>query len=89
MTIFKDIRLAIRSLLKKPGFTIVTVITLALGIGEHETLYETDKRIQQKTGKLGPCGRASLHALQLCANPSDAPMHSRNGRWRFNEALGN
>ena len=39
MTIFKDIRLAIRSLLKQPGFTIVTVITLALGIGATTTIF--------------------------------------------------
>jgi putative ABC transport system permease protein len=38
-TIFKDIRLAIRSLLKQPGFTIVTVITLALGIGATTTIF--------------------------------------------------
>ena len=38
-TLFKDIRYGIRSLLKRPAFTIVAVITLGLGIGVNTAIF--------------------------------------------------
>jgi len=38
-TLFKDIKYAVRMLVRKPGFSVVAIVTLGLGIGANTAIF--------------------------------------------------
>src|SRR5882757_7054389 len=65
--LYQDLRFALRSLANRPGFAMVAILTLALGIGSTTAVFSVVDRILFRSA--GVCARTGLRGLEENADP--------------------
>lgn len=78
-SLFRDFRFAARLLLHKPTFTLIAILTLALGIGANATIFAMVSRFVLHSAPVGdPATLLSLHTTDHneCCNSFSWPLYN-------------
>jgi putative ABC transport system permease protein len=75
-TVWQDVRYAIRTLLKKPGFTAVAVLSLTLGIGANTTIFTLVKAVFLQSMPVKDAGRVMfIYSTQRSKDGTELPPY--------------
>ncbi len=81
--ILQDVRYAVRQLRKSPGFTLVAVLTLALGIGANTTIFSVMNATLLQSLPFPDSDRLVLVWQTFGKNPDDYNIVSAPNYWDF------
>src|SRR5579863_5610886 len=82
-TLFQDLRYGLRMLAKNPGFTAVSMLTLALGIGVNTTIFSVINNTLLKPPSFPDPGRLVLVWETFGKGPDDWNIVSAPNFWDF------
>jgi hypothetical protein len=82
-TLVQDVRYGLRNLLRTPGFTIVAMLTLALGIGANTTIFSVINDTLLKPLPFPDPDRLVLVWETFSRNPGDWNIVSAPNFWDF------
>src|SRR5580765_5491223 len=81
-TAWKDLRFALRTLAKNPGFAAVAILTLALGFGANTAIFSVVNAVLLRPLPFRDSNRICLLTERLRTAPSLGPSYQNYRDWR-------